>query len=90
MYFSKIDLRSGYHQLRVRGEAVPKITFQTWYGHYGFLVMSFGLTNAPMTFMDLINRVFQNYLDAFVIVSLMISWYIRRIRVSIWIISGSY
>ena len=65
MYFSKIDLRSGYHQLRVRGEAVPKITFQTWYGHYGFLVMSFGLTNSPMAFMDMMNRVLPSYLYPF-------------------------
>ena len=67
-YFSKIDLRSGYHKLRVRGEDIPKMVFHTRYGHYEFIVMSIGLTNAPKTFMDLMNRVFQSYQDSFVIV----------------------
>ena len=54
----KIDLRLGYHQLRVRGEDIPKTTFWTRYGHYEFLVMSFGVTNGLVAFMDLMNRVY--------------------------------
>ena len=68
IYFAKIDLRSEYHQLRVRGEDTPKMTFWTRYGQYEFLLMTFGLINALDTFMDITDRVFQSYLDSFPIV----------------------
>ena len=66
--YSKIDLRTGYHQLRVREADIPKTTFRTRYGHFEFTVMPFGLMNAPAAFMDITHRVFHPYLDRFVVV----------------------
>ena len=66
--YSKINLRTSYHQLRVRETVIPMTTFRTRYGHFKFTGMPFGLTNAPAAFMDLMHRVFQPYLDQFVVV----------------------
>jgi hypothetical protein len=66
--FSKIDLRSGYFQLKIREYDIPKIVFVTRYGSYEYMVMSFGLTNAPLYFMNMMNKVFMEFLDKFVIV----------------------
>jgi hypothetical protein len=66
--FSKIDLRSGYHQLKIRSEDIPKTAFTCKYGLYEYTVMSFGLTNAPAFFMLLMNKVFMDYLDTFVVI----------------------
>jgi hypothetical protein len=66
--FSKIGLRSSFHQMKIRPSNIPKTTFSTRYGLYEFTVMSFGLTNAPTYFMNLMNKVFMKYLDKFILV----------------------
>lgn len=78
--FSKINLRYGYYWLRIRPLDIPKTTFHTRYDYYEFLVMSFGLSNAPKTFMELMNGVFLPYLDSFMIIFINDILFILRSR----------
>ena len=78
--FSKIDLQLGYHQLKIREKDIPKTVFTTRYGLYEYTVMSFGLTNAPAYFMSMMNKVFLEYLDKFVVVFIDDIMYTRRTR----------
>ena len=68
--FTKIDLRSDYHQIRFHLDDIPKIAFRVWYGHFEFLVLPFGLTNAPATFIHLMHSIFREQLDDYIVIFL--------------------
>jgi len=78
--FSKIDLRSGYHQIKVKDEDMQKTTFRTRNGHYEYTMMPFGVTNAPGEFMEYMNRIFHTYLDRFVVVFIDDILYTLRLK----------
>ena len=93
-FFSKIDLRFGYHHLKIREKDIPKPTLHTRYGNFEFLVMLFGLTNAPAYFMSMMNKVLMEFLDSSSWFSLMTYWSTRRMKknirnISTWFLTSS-